>query len=101
MTADIAKFVVEQSKVDFECSPTQAYIGGILHDIGKLSISDELLDKRQSLTEREWEVMQNHPTWGYEYVSGTLFEQYGEVILHHHENPDGTGYPLGLNSRQY
>jgi HD-GYP domain-containing protein (c-di-GMP phosphodiesterase class II) len=71
-------------------------MAGMLHDVGKLFVQDRILDKRHPLTEREWEVMENHPVWGHDYVQGTIFERYGDVILHHHKLPDGSGYPKGL-----
>ncbi len=81
---------------DFGFSATQAYMAGMLHDVGKLFVQDSILDKRQPLTEREWEIMENHPAWGHDYVNGTIFEPFGDVILHHHKLPDGSGYPKGL-----
>lgn len=99
LTANIAYAVVERSGVDFGCLPFQAYIGGILHDIGKMMIPDEILEKRHSLTEREWEVMRRHPAWGQEYVRGTVFEAYEEIIFQHHECQEGN-YPLGLSLDQ-
>ncbi len=94
LTADIASHVVKNSGVNFGYTASQAYAAGILHDVGKLCVSSNILDKKESLTSREWEVVKRHPVWGYEYVQGTVLEEYGEVILLHHEKADGTGYPL-------
>jgi HD-GYP domain-containing protein (c-di-GMP phosphodiesterase class II) len=96
LTAEIAWDIVVCTNTDFGFSATQAYMAGMLHDVGKLFVQDEILDKRCSLTEREWEVMEKHPAWGHDYVKGTIFEPYGDVILHHHKLPDGSGYPKGL-----
>lgn len=98
LTAEIAWDIVVGSNKDFGFSATQAYMAGMLHDVGKLFVQDRILDKRHPLTEREWEVMENHPVWGHDYVQGTIFEPYGDVILHHHKLPDGSGYPKGLVS---
>ncbi|SNB45445.1 HD-GYP domain-containing protein [Geobacter sp. DSM 9736] len=96
LTAEIAWEIVVGTKKDFGLSATQAYLAGMLHDVGKLFIQDRILDKRHSLTEREWEVMEKHPVWGHEYVQGTIFQSLGDIILHHHRLPDGSGYPIGL-----
>jgi putative two-component system response regulator len=68
-----------------------------LHDVGKLSVADEILEKLGPLTEEEWKVVKRHPEIGarmiepLECLSGAL-----PVIRHHHERPDGSGYPDGL-----
>lgn len=99
LTAEIAKDIVVGTDKDFGITPTQAYLAGMLHDVGKLFVQDRILDKRHPLTEKEWEVMEKHPAWGHDYVKGTVFEHYGDVILHHHKLPDGSGYPKGLASK--
>lgn len=96
LTAEIAWDIVVCTNEDFGFSSTQAYMAGMLHDVGKLFVQDSILDKRGSLDEREWEVMERHPAWGHDYVKGTIFEPFGDVILHHHKLPDGSGYPKGL-----
>lgn len=71
--------------------------GGILHDIGKIGIPDNILNKRGPLTAEEFETMKKHPLIGYE-ICKPLKTTKGllEVILHHHEKLDGSGYPDGL-----
>lgn len=96
LTAEIAWDIVAGNNGDFGFSARQAYTAGMLHDVGKLFVQDRILDKRHPLTEREWEIMERHPAWGYDYVQGTIFEPFGDVILHHHKRPDGSGYPKGL-----
>jgi HD-GYP domain-containing protein (c-di-GMP phosphodiesterase class II) len=98
LTAEIAWDIVVGTNGDFGFSATQAYMAGMLHDVGKLFVQDRILDKRHPLTEREWEIMEKHPAWGHDYVRGTIFESFGDVILHHHRLPDGSGYPKGLAS---
>ncbi len=92
LTAEIAWDIVAGTKDDFGFSAAQAYMAGMLHDVGKLFVQDKILDKRHPLTEREWEIMEKHPAWGHDYVRGTIFESFGDVILHHHKLPDGSGY---------
>src|ERR687888_527999 len=96
LTAEIAWDIVACTNEDFGFSSTQAYMAGMLHDVGKLFVQDSILEKRGSLSEREWEIMERHPAWGHEYVKGTIFEPFGDVILHHHKLPDGSGYPKCL-----
>ena len=73
-------------------------LGGALHDIGKIAVSGTILNKPGPLTEDEWEIMKNHADAGYK-ICIPLMENVGmalEVIRHHHEKLDGSGYPDGL-----
>lgn len=72
-------------------------LGALLHDVGKIGISDTILHKEGPLNEREWEIMKRHPLIGYKIVKGIKFlERSSEVILYHHEKFDGSGYPHSL-----
>ena len=72
--------------------------GALLHDIGKIGISDNILLKPAKLDEAEWEIMRQHPAVGYEILSGIrYFEGAAELVLSHHEYYDGSGYPNGLS----
>jgi len=74
--------------------------GALLHDIGKIGISDTILHKPGELTEEEWSIMRNHPEIGARIVEGIPFLQETlPVIRYHHERWDGSGYPLGLKGR--
>ena len=69
----------------------------ILHDIGKIGITDNILRKPAGLTEEEWEIMRQHPRIGAEILEGIPFlGKAREIILRHHERYDGRGYPDGL-----
>lgn len=69
----------------------------MLHDIGKIGISDQILKKPGKLTEEEWEEMRKHPEIGYRIaMSSPEFAHIAEYILTHHERWDGRGYPRGL-----
>jgi len=71
--------------------------GALLHDIGKIGISDRILHKPGKLTEEEWRIMRNHVDIGTRIVQGIPFlEDTLPVIQFHHERWDGSGYPLGL-----
>ncbi len=75
--------------------------GALLHDLGKIGVADAILEKLGPLTEEEWKVVKRHPEVGarmiepLEFLSGAL-----PVIRHHHERPDGSGYPDGLEGEE-
>ncbi|MCL1143419.1 HD-GYP domain-containing protein [Shewanella gaetbuli] len=73
-------------------------LGSILHDIGKLKVPDAIRRKQKDLTDHEVNFMKTHPSLGYELVSrsGLFPEPILDIILHHHEFNDGSGYPDGL-----
>jgi diguanylate cyclase (GGDEF)-like protein/putative nucleotidyltransferase with HDIG domain len=70
-------------------------IAGILHDVGRVGVPDELLRKSGPLTDEEWEWVREHPAVGARMLETTDFADIGEWILAHHERPDGRGYPQG------
>jgi putative nucleotidyltransferase with HDIG domain len=71
--------------------------GSLLHDIGKIGVSDTILHKPASLTEKEWHIMRLHPDIGARIVEGIPFLQDTiPVIRYHQERWDGSGYPVGL-----
>jgi HD-GYP domain-containing protein (c-di-GMP phosphodiesterase class II) len=75
--------------------------GALLHDIGKIGISDSILLKTGSLDEREWGAMRQHPTIGTRIVTGIPFlEESLPIIRYHHERWNGSGYPDGLAGEQ-
>lgn len=74
-----------------------AHLAGLLHDLGKISVPDEILNSREPLSEEEWSVIQGHTDAGQNIVSNmNEFEELGRIIRHHHEHYDGRGYPDGL-----
>src|SRR6185312_9540922 len=74
----------------------------LLHDVGKAFIPVEILDKPGPLTLEEMEEMRQHPRRGYDALAsqGGFPPEMLDVVLHHHEFLDGTGYPNGLNGNQ-
>ncbi len=75
--------------------------GSLLHDIGKIGISDNILLKPGSLDEDEWAEMRRHPQVGYAILSEIKFlKSPSEIILCHHERFDGTGYPKQIKGSQ-
>jgi len=75
--------------------------GAMLHDIGKIGISDTILLKPGKLTDEEWIDMQKHPQIGYWILDGIeALKPASDVVLSHHEKYDGTGYPSKLQADQ-
>ncbi|MBI2354468.1 MAG: response regulator [Deltaproteobacteria bacterium] len=75
--------------------------GALLHDIGKIGISDNTLLKPGKLDDAEWIEMRRHPQIGYAILSEIRFlKGPAEIILTHHERFDGTGYPKQLKGNQ-
>lgn len=80
---------IQQSKLALLC---------LLHDIGKVGVPMEILNKPGKLTDEEWKIMRSHVEKGYEIaMSNTELRQIAEEIRHHHERWDGNGYPDGLS----
>ena len=71
-------------------------LGCILHDVGKSQIDDSILSKPGKLTDEEFALIKEHPRFGYELMEDTVSDIALDVILHHHERYNGTGYPDGL-----
>jgi HD-GYP domain-containing protein (c-di-GMP phosphodiesterase class II) len=79
----------------------ELYLAAMLHDIGKIGVPDDLLNRPGQLTKEEMERVQNHVV-----VGASMIEMLGEMhpivplIRHHHECYDGSGYPDGLKGEQ-
>jgi putative two-component system response regulator len=75
--------------------------GVLLHDIGKIGIPDELLRKPGQLSHSEWLLMQKHPEIGFRILSSIKFlKEAAQLVLHHHEQYDGNGYPHHLKGTE-
>lgn len=72
-----------------------------LHDLGKIGVNDDVLLKDGPLTKEEWDVMQAHPALGEEILKPIKsLARLRDIVRHHHEKLDGTGYPDGLKGDQ-
>ena len=70
---------------------------GVLHDIGKITVSPDILNKEEKLTEEEWNQIKQHPVTGYNILKSVdEYQSFAEDVLYHHERWDGNGYPSGL-----
>lgn len=81
---------------------TNLVTAALLHDMGKLQIPPEILNKPGRLTQEEYQVMKSHATLSYEFISERwdLSAQIKTAVLHHHENVDGSGYPQGIDGAE-
>ena len=75
-------------------------LAGLLHDVGKIGISDALLQKQEELDDEELEDMRKHVSIGHAIVSAAELDEQAWWILHHHEHFDGSGYPHGLQGER-
>ncbi|WP_313731989.1 bifunctional diguanylate cyclase/phosphohydrolase [Cohnella nanjingensis] len=72
-------------------------LGALIHDIGKLEIPRDILNKKTRLTNEEWEIVKKHVLWGKEFVLATgKYKELVPLVELHHERYDGKGYPHGL-----
>lgn len=68
-----------------------------LHDIGKIGVSDNILNKVGKLSEDEWQCIRMHPKIGFDILNkSNKLKHIAKIVLHHHENWNGSGYPNGL-----
>ncbi len=76
-------------------------IAALLHDLGKLAVPPEILDKTSTLSEGEWQAIGEHPRIGQVILEqATGLREAIPVVLHHHERFNGTGYPHGLRGQE-
>ncbi len=72
--------------------------GALLHDIGKIAVSDTILLKPGPCTKEEWEIIHQHPRFGYDMLKKIAYLKPSlDIVLYHHERWDGEGYPHGLS----
>lgn len=77
------------------------HIAGHLHDIGKIGIPDDILNKPGTLTDAEYEIIKKHSEIGYKILSKSEnLNRVAQIVLKHHERWDGRGYPLGLMAEE-
>jgi putative nucleotidyltransferase with HDIG domain len=77
-------------------------LAGLLHDVGKMLIPDDVLNKPGKLTDEEFNIIKEHPRKGWEILQGSpdITTTALEVCLHHHERVDGTGYPERISDEK-
>ncbi|MGI6451192.1 MAG: diguanylate cyclase [Desulfitobacteriia bacterium] len=73
----------------------------LLHDIGKIEVAREILNKPSKLSQEEWAVLKQHPQWGADIIRPLKsLKGTADIVRFHHENFDGSGYPLGLKGEE-
>ena len=99
-SAAVARYAREIAKAAGLSEEDQevAHTAGLLHDIGKFVLPDRILKSNARLSEADWEQIRRHPYEGARIVSQVDgYRAIGEIIMAHHERPDGLGYPRGLD----
>ncbi|MBI1819399.1 MAG: HD-GYP domain-containing protein [Nitrospirae bacterium] len=92
-----ADFTAEELGLSPE-SREEIKLAALLHDIGKISVPDNILSKESQLSSEEFEIMKTHPQNGVEIIKNIhLLERLIPSVLFHHESFDGSGYPHGLS----
>ena len=98
MVAAYARATAEQLGFN-QAGVRQMYRAGLLHDIGKLGVSSQILEKPGSLDKRERAEMKEHPRYTWEILRRVrAFEDFAMLASLHHEKLDGSGYPWGRNA---
>ena len=96
----IAERLAEEENLDQE-RVHKIYLAGLLHDVGKMGISESVLRKNGKLTEDEFDHIKTHPSVGAGILSGIKeMQEIVPGVLYHHERVDGKGYPSGLKGDQ-
>ena len=98
--ADISLLIAEEMGLSIE-EKHDAYWTGLLHDIGKISVPEEILNKPSRLNTLEFGIIKNHSKWGYQILKqNPWLETIPNFVLSHHERWDGAGYPNGIKGNQ-
>lgn len=107
---DLTKFFLDRTAFGeglSEQEKEQISMASIMHDVGKIAIPDQILNKPGKLTKEEFEIMKTHTVLGYDLlkaISGTqnspLYRYAYDICRHHHERWDGRGYPDGLQGEE-
>lgn len=74
----------------------QITAGSLIHDLGKISIPADILNKKEPLTQKEFEIIKFHPQFGHIQIADLFGPVVKDIVLHHHEKLDGKGYPHGI-----
>lgn len=83
---------VAMANVGFMC--------GFLHDMGKLEVDQEILNKKNKLNSKEFEEIKKHSLYSYELLKEAGLNDYSTIALYHHEKYNGKGYPTGIKGNE-
>jgi len=96
----LAVAMAEEIKMSEEKIESLKY-AAVLHDVGKIGVSEIILNKEGKLLDSEWEAIRSHPVIGQTIIKGIKFMfDIGHVVRHHHESYDGKGYPDGIKGEE-
>jgi len=101
--SDVVRYAVSTSaELDLGVEALRGvWLGSVLHDVGMLKVPEAVLSKPGSLSPEDWGLVRQHPDAGAGIVAGVEYlEPARTSILHHHERPDGGGYPSGLRGEK-
>lgn len=94
--ANISEEIGKALNLDYD-TLKKIYVAGLLHDIGKLYIGNDILNKKGKLTEEDFSIIKEHPEYGANIAKDVFgLEDISKLIKCHHERYDGTGYPKGI-----
>ncbi|MFW6229687.1 MAG: PAS domain S-box protein [Halanaerobium sp.] len=98
--AEIASAIAKQMNLPKK-TIKNTYWAGLVHDIGKLLIPLDIINKNGRLSKTEYELIKKHPVWGSKALSNSeSLKPIAEFILYHHEKWDGSGYPEGISGEE-
>ena len=98
--ADLASAIAEKMGIPRE-QIDSIHLAGTIHDIGKMQVPTEILNKSGKLTKLEFDMIKTHPQAGYDILKTIEFQwPIAEFVLQHHERMDGSGYPSGLSGNE-
>lgn len=98
--SEICEAIAQQMGFETEMV-NQIKLAGLVHDIGKIGIDENILNKPGKLNDTEWKEIKRHPEIGYRILnSSPEFMELTAYVLQHHEKWDGQGYPLGLKGKE-
>lgn len=101
--ARVGKYAVAIAK-EMDLNPAQVDTirnAALLHDIGKIGVNDNVLNKKEKLTDDEFDIIKSHPSVGYDIIKDIGFLSHVmDIVKHHHERWDGRGYPDGLFGKE-
>lgn len=96
---DLAVTIAQEIEMNDDKIESLKY-AAVLHDVGKIGVSEGILNKEEKLLDSEWEAIRNHPVIGETIIKNIKFLfDIGSVVRHHHERFDGKGYPDGLKGK--
>ena len=98
--ANLASAIAEKMGIPRE-QIDSIHLAGTIHDIGKMQVPTEILNKSGKLTKLEFDMIKTHPQAGYDILKTIEFQwPIAEFVLQHHERMDGSGYPSGLSGNE-